>query len=167
MSHIPIASLKFCLLVSSFSFHSDSFVCQRWKGGVHPISKPRAKDTHATFYAAAGSSADAETSVVPTARLGLLEEPTSKKDAKDVSDDEEAVQVWIQMRTIQIALESQDPKLKKACLDADKNIGQEVAEAFDIRSGLSPCDECRVYNQGVSCIILCLFVIFLWSSACS
>ena len=128
----------------------DSFVCQRWRGGVHPISKSREKDTLTTLYAA-GSSSDVEKSaVLPTAKLSLFEESTSTTDANDVSDDEEAVQVWIQMRTMQIALESQNPNLKKACLDVDENNGQEVAETFNIRSGLSPCDECRSCSQGVS-----------------
>lgn len=129
------------------------FMCQRWKGGVHPISKPRAKETHAAFYAAVGTSADAATSDVadlPAAKLGLSVESTSMQHLNVDSNSEEAQQLWIQMRTIQRALESQDPKLNKSHLDSDGNVGIEVSESFDTHSGLSPCDTCRSVDKGVS-----------------
>jgi hypothetical protein len=77
-------------------------------------------------------------------------ESTSTTDVNDDSNDEEAQQLWIQMRTIQRALESQDPKLKKVHLDSEGNVGIKVSESFDTYSGLSPCDMCRSVDKGVS-----------------
>lgn len=129
------------------------FMCQRWKGGVHPISRPRAHETHTAFYTAAGTSAGAETSNASDLPAGILHpsiESTSMTDINDVSHNEEAQQLWIQMRAIQRALESQDQKRKKTHLDSDENLKIEVSKSFDTSSGLSPCDMCRSVDKGVS-----------------